>query len=70
MAMKRPACRQPFHPEQLDLGEEDAANNFVRGQCANGREIVNLVLDRTCVRGAKCTGLQDLMIYGIDGDVC
>ncbi|CAE7440954.1 unnamed protein product [Symbiodinium sp. CCMP2456] len=40
--------RQLFHPEQLISGKEDAANNFARGHYTIGKEIVDLVLDRTC----------------------
>eukprot|EP00439_Symbiodinium_sp_Y106_P005878 s10743_g1.t1 len=39
--------RQLFHPEQLISGKEDAANNFARGHYTIGKEIVDLVLDRT-----------------------
>ncbi|XP_032885436.1 tubulin alpha chain-like [Amblyraja radiata] len=35
--------RQPFHPEQLITGKEDAANNYARGHCSIGKEIVDLV---------------------------
>ncbi|GCC39893.1 hypothetical protein chiPu_0023580, partial [Chiloscyllium punctatum] len=38
--------RQLFHPEQLITGKEDAANNYARGHCSVGKEIVDLVLDR------------------------
>ncbi|GCC39553.1 hypothetical protein chiPu_0023691, partial [Chiloscyllium punctatum] len=38
--------RQLFHPEQLITGKEDAANNYARGHCSIGKEIVDLVLDR------------------------
>jgi len=39
--------RQLFHPEQLITGKEDAANNYARGHYTVGKEIVDLVLDRT-----------------------
>ena len=40
--------RQLFHPEQLIIGKEDAANNYARGYDTIGKEIVDLVLD--CIR--------------------
>ncbi|TNN80053.1 Tubulin alpha chain [Liparis tanakae] len=39
--------RQLFHPEQLITGKEDAANNYARGHYTVGKEIIELVLDRT-----------------------
>lgn len=39
--------RQLFHPEQLITGKEDAANNYARGHYTIGKEIIDLVLDRT-----------------------
>lgn len=39
--------RQLFHPEQLITGKEDAANNYARGHYSIGKDIVDLVLDRT-----------------------
>nr|XP_044631361.1 tubulin alpha-1 chain-like [Equus asinus] len=41
--------RQPFHPEQLITGKEDAANNYAKGHCPIGKEIVDLVLDQKLV---------------------
>ncbi|MGH0146783.1 UNVERIFIED_CONTAM: hypothetical protein FKN15_009055 [Acipenser sinensis] len=42
--------RQLFHPEQLITGKEDAANNYARGHYTIGKEIIDLVLDRTSPR--------------------
>ncbi|KAJ3604608.1 hypothetical protein NHX12_029348 [Muraenolepis orangiensis] len=39
--------RQLFNPEQLITGKEDAANNFAQGRYNKGREIIDMVLDRT-----------------------
>ncbi|XP_077951234.1 tubulin alpha chain isoform X1 [Gasterosteus aculeatus] len=39
--------RQLFHPEQMITGKEDAANNYARGHYTVGKEIIDLVLDRT-----------------------
>lgn len=39
--------RQLFHPEQLISGKEDAANNYARGHYTIGKEIIDIVLDRT-----------------------
>uniref|UniRef100_A0A672J8U8 Tubulin/FtsZ GTPase domain-containing protein n=1 Tax=Salarias fasciatus TaxID=181472 RepID=A0A672J8U8_SALFA len=36
-----------FHPEQLITGKEDGANNYACGHYTVGKEIINLVLDRT-----------------------
>ena len=38
--------RQLFHPEQLQTGKEDAANNYARGHYTVGKEMIDLVLDR------------------------
>lgn len=39
--------RQLFHPEQLITGKEDAANNYARGHYTVGKELIDIVLDRT-----------------------
>ncbi|XP_055011425.1 tubulin alpha chain-like isoform X2 [Boleophthalmus pectinirostris] len=39
--------RQLFHPDQLISGKEDAANNYARGHYTVGKEIIDVVLDRT-----------------------
>ena len=39
--------RQLFHPEQMISGKEDAANNYARGHYTVGKEIIDVVLDRT-----------------------
>lgn len=51
--------RQLFHPEQLITGKEDAANNYARGHYTIGKEIIDLVLDRTrkLVRSISKLGL-------------
>ncbi|XP_032872461.1 tubulin alpha chain-like [Amblyraja radiata] len=55
--------RQLFHPEQLITGKEDAANNYARGHCSIGKEIVDLVLDRIRKLADLCTGLQGFLIF-------
>ncbi|XP_067835319.1 tubulin alpha-1 chain-like [Heptranchias perlo] len=55
--------RQLFHPEQLITGKEDAANNYARGHCSIGKEIVDLVLDRIRKVADQCTGLQGFLIF-------
>ncbi|XP_032891395.1 tubulin alpha chain-like [Amblyraja radiata] len=55
--------RQLFHPEQLITGKEDAANNYARGHCSIGKEIVDLVLDRIRKLADQCTGLQGFLIF-------
>jgi hypothetical protein len=55
--------RQLFHPEQLITGKEDAANNYARGHYTVGKEIVDLVLDRTRKLADQCTGLQGFLIF-------
>ncbi|XP_048861855.1 tubulin alpha-1A chain-like isoform X1 [Brienomyrus brachyistius] len=62
--------RQLFHPEQLITGKEDAANNYARGHYTIGKEIIDLVLDRTrkLVRsslGFHCNVLTDILLYNI-----
>ena len=59
--------RQLFHPEQPISGKEDAANNFARGHCTIGKEIVDLVLDRTRKLADNCTGLQGFLVYNACG---
>ena len=58
--MRTGTYRQLFHPEQLITGKEDAANNYARGHYTIGKEIVDLVLDRTRKLADMCTGLQVL----------
>ncbi|XP_032891369.1 tubulin alpha chain-like [Amblyraja radiata] len=55
--------RQLFHPEQLITGKEDAANNYARGHCSIGKEIVGLVLDRIRKLADQCTGLQGFLVF-------
>uniref|UniRef100_A0AAQ4S3R5 Tubulin alpha chain n=2 Tax=Clupeocephala TaxID=186625 RepID=A0AAQ4S3R5_GASAC len=55
--------RQLFHPEQLITGKEDAANNYARGHYTVGKEIIDLVLDRTRKLADQCTGLQGFLIF-------
>ncbi|XP_072345161.1 tubulin alpha-1 chain-like isoform X1 [Scyliorhinus torazame] len=55
--------RQLFHPEQLITGKEDAANNYARGHCSIGKEIVDLALDRIRKVADQCTGLQGFLIF-------
>ena len=38
--------RQLFHPEQLQSGKEDAANNYARGHYTVGKEMIDMSLDR------------------------
>ena len=52
--------RQLFHPEQLITGKEDAANNYARGHYTVGKEIIDLVLDRT----RKLVSFYDSVRYG------
>uniref|UniRef100_A0A3Q1I6G7 Tubulin alpha chain n=1 Tax=Anabas testudineus TaxID=64144 RepID=A0A3Q1I6G7_ANATE len=53
--------RQLFHPEQLITGKEDAANNYARGHYTVGKEIIDLVLDRT--RKLVVHRLQGFLIF-------
>ena len=39
--------RQLFHPEQMITGKEDAANNYARGHYTIGKEVIDLVMERT-----------------------
>ncbi|VUZ44321.1 unnamed protein product [Hymenolepis diminuta] len=55
--------RQLFHPDQLITGKEDAANNYARGHYTVGKEMVDLVLDRTRKLADQCTGLQSFLIF-------
>merc|ERR1719153_502072 len=55
--------KQPFHPEQMVTGKEDAANNYARGHYTVGKEVVDLVLDRIRKLADNCTGLQGFLIF-------
>jgi len=55
--------RHLFHPEQLISGKEDAANNYARGHYTVGKEVIDLVMDRTRKLADQCTGLQGFMIF-------
>ncbi|CDQ95625.1 unnamed protein product [Oncorhynchus mykiss] len=55
--------RQLFHPEQLITGKGDAANNYARGHYTIGKEIIDLVLDRTRKLADQGTGLQGFLIF-------
>ncbi|KIH53415.1 tubulin/FtsZ family protein [Ancylostoma duodenale] len=52
-----------FHPEQMITGKEDAANNYARGHYTVGKEIIDLVLDRTRRLADNCSGLQGFLIF-------
>uniref|UniRef100_A0A674MFN6 Tubulin alpha chain n=1 Tax=Takifugu rubripes TaxID=31033 RepID=A0A674MFN6_TAKRU len=55
--------RQLFHPEQLITGKEDAANNYARGHYTVGKELIDIVLDRTRKLADQCSGLQGFLIF-------
>ncbi|KAE8740846.1 hypothetical protein FOCC_FOCC013638 [Frankliniella occidentalis] len=57
------AFKQLYHPDQLITGKEDAANNYARGHYTVGKEIVELVLDRTRKLADQCEGLQGFVIF-------
>ncbi|KAJ6223570.1 hypothetical protein RDWZM_002115 [Blomia tropicalis] len=52
-----------FHPEQLISGKEDAANNYARGHYTIGKELIDLVLERTRKLSEQCTSLQGFLIF-------
>ena len=56
-----------FHPEQLISGKEDAANNYARGYCTIGKEIIDLALDRIRKLADNCTGLQGFLVFNAVG---
>ena len=72
--MRTGTYRQLFHPEQLITGKEDAANNYARGHYTIGKEIIDLVLDRTrkLVRGKgfRLTGELHSFIQITIFDLC
>ena len=59
--------RQLFHPEQLISGKEDAANNYARGYCTIGKEIIDIALDRIRKLADNCTGLQGFLVFNAVG---
>ena len=46
-------CANLFNAELLLYGEEDAANNFARGHCTVGKEIIDKVNDRMIIEEIK-----------------
>ncbi|KAI2811074.1 hypothetical protein BLOT_002245 [Blomia tropicalis] len=52
-----------FHPEQLISGKEDAANNYARGHYTIGKELIDLVLERTRKLSEQCTSFQGFLIF-------
>jgi hypothetical protein len=56
-------CRQLFLPEQMINGKEDAANNYTRGHCTLGKEIIDLTFDRIRKLADQCTGMQGFLIF-------
>uniref|UniRef100_A0A0K0F1F1 Tubulin alpha chain n=1 Tax=Strongyloides venezuelensis TaxID=75913 RepID=A0A0K0F1F1_STRVS len=57
------AYRHLFHPEQLLSGKEDAANNYARGHYTNGREIIDVCMDRIRRLTENSRGLQGFLIF-------
>uniref|UniRef100_A0A0K0EMT7 Tubulin alpha chain n=1 Tax=Strongyloides stercoralis TaxID=6248 RepID=A0A0K0EMT7_STRER len=57
------AYRHLFHPEQLLSGKEDAANNYARGHYTNGREIIDVCMDRIRRLTENSKGLQGFLIF-------
>ncbi|XP_075248936.1 tubulin alpha-2 chain-like isoform X2 [Convolutriloba macropyga] len=52
-----------FHPDQLVSGKEDAANNYARGHYTVGKEIIDVVLERTRKQAEKASGLQGFLVF-------
>ena len=42
---KRPPS-QLCHPDQMESGKEDSANNYARGHYNIGKELIDIVLER------------------------
>ena len=59
--------RQLFHQEQLVSGKEDSANNYARGYCTVGKNIIELALDRIRKLADNCTDLQGFMVFNAVG---
>ncbi|KAF7727969.1 Tubulin alpha-1 chain [Apophysomyces ossiformis] len=57
------AYRELYHPEQLMSGNEDAANNYARGHCTIGKEMIDPVMDRIRKMADNCGGLQGFIVY-------
>ncbi|XP_037275549.2 tubulin alpha-1C chain [Rhipicephalus microplus] len=55
--------RQLYHPKELISGKKNAANNYARGRCTIGNEIVDLALDRIRKLVDQCTGLQSILVF-------
>ena len=54
--------RQLYHPEQLISDKNSAANNYAAGYYTNGKEIVDLALDRIRKLTDQTSGLQGFFI--------
>ena len=57
------AYKDLFHKESQINAKEDAANNFAAAYCWQGKEIVELVLDRIRKTAENCSGLQGFVLY-------
>ncbi|CAB4065137.1 TUBA [Lepeophtheirus salmonis] len=52
-----------LEPSVIDEVRNDAANNYARGHYTVGKEIVDLVIDKTRKQAEQCTGLQGFLIF-------
>jgi tubulin alpha len=52
-----------LHPEQITTGKEDAANNAARGHYTVGKEMIDLMLDRTRKLADQCAGMQGFLTF-------
>lgn len=57
------AYKKLFHPDQLISGKEDAANNFVRGYCTVGGEMIGSVMDKIRKMAEQSNSLQGFFLF-------
>eukprot|EP00095_Tigriopus_kingsejongensis_P006234 maker-scaffold301_size216225-snap-gene-1.19 protein:Tk06234 transcript:maker-scaffold301_size216225-snap-gene-1.19-mRNA-1 annotation:"protein tba-9" len=55
--------RQLFGPSQLLTGKEDAANNYARGHYTNGKEFIDVTLDKIRRLVEQCPSLQGFLVF-------
>uniref|UniRef100_A0A915A347 Tubulin/FtsZ GTPase domain-containing protein n=1 Tax=Parascaris univalens TaxID=6257 RepID=A0A915A347_PARUN len=56
-------CRQLFHLEQMVTSKEDAANNYARGHCTVGRQVIDHMEDRIRRLDERCSRLRGFLVF-------
>ncbi|XP_018494612.1 tubulin alpha-8 chain [Galendromus occidentalis] len=61
--LRNGAYRKLFNPEMLITGKEDAANNYARGHCTVGKEMLLSSTERIRKQAEQCDGLQGFLVF-------